>query len=975
MPGQFPQEYRDARTSVSELDSMTDQSLHPPMDLLPDNAIDPRLDEPSDLAGLAGDTSLPFGQFTLEDGIPEHNITQTSPFTGIQGTERSINLSPEDVTGPMPWTSYQVNNTMKRQPSQCFRSPSSQSKRIRPNSNGPSPRSQDQTTFSQYSSSPTGSNQLLQGSSSQQNSFFSMTHDYDGQQPPCLQSLEHRPSYVQQSSQTSLPQFTSPPQRRAAGKAPRQLRNQDRKHQCDDCGPGEKVFKTVNDLDRHRRTVHGIINPGSRVWKCNMAGCTVSDKIWARLDNFKQHVVRMHGTEHGEVADGMWVEYRPEVHGLVEVSKCKRGSGSRHSNVQELPSPSASVSTANNVAVRRTGHQSLGALNDTQLQALTRQQTRSGLRSTQTSLANNPGSRLSAGGSGSASTSIASADHNLQRHYGMPFLHPTASTMLDHNMPRQRRAGDSYTMAGHETYIRQQAELQKQDDTNQGLPLMGSATAEFDYLGQVMEDNGHAITVHPADLSTQEPGYSGAKHTILLMPAAKSSETGVGDALQSFIDGLPEEHRHKFYEACNPDILKELGNTPRSNRSVSKTLSKGKKADAVEAQKTLKCTRLVEVDGKNEQCQKAFNRHSELRKHEKRHDKRYGCTFDHCYKRFGTKWEWKRHEHDQHVQLESWRCRKKGHSPGQCCAQLFNDKNDFSIHIQSQHGIVGDSIAQEIDACRLAKKWLGSFWCGFCIKIIKSTAPFGPEMDKERNEHVSKHIELHDDSSQEHDMWEWIELAGKGRTKEQMKKADANASLKHNDKAIPSFVDVEDDEEETSGSEQAAEPESNEAYSQHPRPVIDTNVVRADREPLDARTARDRRRSSANTPTVQLISPSGDISTPTSTNEHGNNSQRRARADRADNVNLEQFLRQCCQCSMQTRVRLGLTQCPYCNQPYCPACKLRGPKQQQPQPQHWLQERLPQQTQQHFNNDAEDDVPMEMLFTDTDTSVEPWNLG
>ncbi|KAL1651182.1 hypothetical protein SLS58_000520 [Diplodia intermedia] len=65
-------------------------------------------------------------------------------------------------------------------------------------------------------------------------------------------------------------------------------------HTCDqpDCTRKEG-FATTNDLDRHKKSVHNI--PGlTKSFRCAADRCKNKDKIWPRLDNFKQHVQRMH---------------------------------------------------------------------------------------------------------------------------------------------------------------------------------------------------------------------------------------------------------------------------------------------------------------------------------------------------------------------------------------------------------------------------------------------------------------------------------------------------------------------------------------------------------------------------------------------------------------------------------------------------------------------------------------------------------
>ncbi|KAK5073749.1 hypothetical protein LTR64_007113 [Lithohypha guttulata] len=91
-------------------------------------------------------------------------------------------------------------------------------------------------------------------------------------------------------------------------------------HPCSICPPG-KVFRTSADLDRHRKTFHGILKKGDRVFRCKVQGCKVPLKIWSMFDNFKQHVIRMHGEEFAAYIETMEEAYDIEVHGPVEPAK------------------------------------------------------------------------------------------------------------------------------------------------------------------------------------------------------------------------------------------------------------------------------------------------------------------------------------------------------------------------------------------------------------------------------------------------------------------------------------------------------------------------------------------------------------------------------------------------------------------------------------------------------------------------------
>lgn len=58
-------------------------------------------------------------------------------------------------------------------------------------------------------------------------------------------------------------------------------------------------FPTVNDLRRHMKSRHQIFptNVVSKVYRCAAVDCNDIHKLWPRLDNFKQHIDRLHRGE------------------------------------------------------------------------------------------------------------------------------------------------------------------------------------------------------------------------------------------------------------------------------------------------------------------------------------------------------------------------------------------------------------------------------------------------------------------------------------------------------------------------------------------------------------------------------------------------------------------------------------------------------------------------------------------------------
>ena len=75
-------------------------------------------------------------------------------------------------------------------------------------------------------------------------------------------------------------------------------------HKCSSCS---KPFSTHNDLERHMKRVHtkSVSSHPNNIrflssshknigYRCAAPDCTKGDKLWPRLDNFRQHCNRIH---------------------------------------------------------------------------------------------------------------------------------------------------------------------------------------------------------------------------------------------------------------------------------------------------------------------------------------------------------------------------------------------------------------------------------------------------------------------------------------------------------------------------------------------------------------------------------------------------------------------------------------------------------------------------------------------------------
>ncbi|KAI9657201.1 MAG: hypothetical protein M1829_006947 [Trizodia sp. TS-e1964] len=138
-------------------------------------------------------------------------------------------------------------------------------------------------------------------------------------------------------------------------------------------------------------------------------------------------------------------------------------------------------------------------------------------------------------------------------------------------------------------------------------------------------------------------------------------------------------------------------------------------------------------------CHKVIPRSCDMKKHQWRHTRPFGCTFPNCNKMFGSKNDWKRHENSQHFQLESWRCHQLNPMEREC-AQLFYRREKFQQHLRQDHGIeVDETIREEVALRRIGRNGQNQFWCGFCRRIcpLKNR---NLEAWDERFTHIANHF-------------------------------------------------------------------------------------------------------------------------------------------------------------------------------------------------------------------------------------------
>lgn len=145
-------------------------------------------------------------------------------------------------------------------------------------------------------------------------------------------------------------------------------------------------------------------------------------------------------------------------------------------------------------------------------------------------------------------------------------------------------------------------------------------------------------------------------------------------------------------------------------------------------------------------CTKVFSRPCDLKKHLKRHHRPYGCTFPTCSEKFGSKYDWKRHETSRHFQRECWRCplcsagvATPANCPSTSSARLFYNQRLYENHLQNFHGSSRETIRENVRKQRIGRNCRSTFWCGFCEKIVVLREK-GLNGANERFNHIDDHF-------------------------------------------------------------------------------------------------------------------------------------------------------------------------------------------------------------------------------------------
>jgi hypothetical protein len=323
-------------------------------------------------------------------------------------------------------------------------------------------------------------------------------------------------------------------------------------------------------------------------------------------------------------------------------------------------------------------------------------------------------------------------------------------------------------------------------------------------------------------------------------------------------------------------------------------------------------------------CQKQCHRQSELKKHEKRHSRPYGCVLDNCYKRFGSKNDLKRHQGTHPEQKECYRCDGNHCGPdGIPCRKVwYHGRDSFKQHIRTCVSTDPNQIERKANDCRIPANNVGRFWCGFCVKIIDHNVSGIEAPANHRLSHIDSHF------SEGKRAADWIELGGNGDTKAQVerkqniakneqieaRKREGQTIEEHGSSSTSSGSQIDSGQHHPTAQ---SRPQQQPIHQGHmlERPLSNATQYRqqmshqlySQRQQQQAYMAQQMQRARSSSQVMQQAMKVGEPAPARRYNERG-----QALASQAE----------CCQCKMQYCLELGRT-CVDCDHQLCSTCKKR----------------------------------------------------
>ncbi|KAF4438493.1 hypothetical protein F53441_12774 [Fusarium austroafricanum] len=423
------------------------------------------------------------------------------------------------------------------------------------------------------------------------------------------------------------------------------------------CGDCQKRCRTRSELSD--RTVSG------RTFVCNIGNCAKKSKVWPRADNFRSHLQRIHSKIYSANDDLSEYVHRPVPSQDLEGVG---GSAMAYLQAQEqspgLVHPSAILSFRGPYGDRRASQPQHGTNNLSRGSAtVSLDQDASGLAT------------VREGDEGFIQPDILNDSDPLPPHRW------TVPTSSEEDAP-----GDDITAS--ESGQPDDIAPEIMDGVQQG----GASDTETSSLSEEFGPQQPDVRMIDADEAQRTPRATLSQEN----STTDSPNTSPGSAYDAVLDTIPKELIASYLKK---HLVGSRDETPKPDTSRHKSQTH-----------LHKC----------QDCEKAFPRLCELKKHQKRHSKPYGCTFIGCKKSFGSKNDWKRHESIQHYQLETWICDFTKSDSGEACNKVCYRRESFRNHLGKEHTITDSrKLEEKVESCRRGRHCDAHFWCGFCQETVE----------------------------------------------------------------------------------------------------------------------------------------------------------------------------------------------------------------------------------------------------------------
>ncbi|KAI1459285.1 hypothetical protein F4805DRAFT_92883 [Annulohypoxylon moriforme] len=457
-------------------------------------------------------------------------------------------------------------------------------------------------------------------------------------------------------------------------------------------------FSTPNDLDRHIRSLHPQEDATGNRYQCPIGACKNKDKIWPRADNFRAHMKRVHRKEQITDEDLDQYKFSPttsskDTLGMAHISTAPASDRFMFSTGSE----SWTMPPRHPVIDLSTETSPMEGPNQVQMR--------------ETPLIDESSDECRLRASNSAPTQEVHSERD--------------AISLD----EQTEVPRSPSVQPCPTY-NDDSEFRKLSQVKDSSSTLNSGEMDCKLAGDPNSlDQNKADEHKEPPLESSQSNRQLEELTDINKDANTHSNPRDPDGMGS-LNLANHDELLKFLEKLrNSGLLGQLGY--KKDDSLESDVTKQEPGRNTAPEQAHICS----------ECGKGFGRRCELKKHEKRHLKPYGCTFQDCKKKFGSKNDWKRHENSQHYMVEHWRCDEKQTSDStEICGKVMPRRELFKQHLVTTHHIKDSTVLEtKIERCRVGRNSEVRFWCGFCREIIEVKKD-GIEAWTERFNHIDDHF-------------------------------------------------------------------------------------------------------------------------------------------------------------------------------------------------------------------------------------------